>query len=663
MRNQTLKVRLNDAERGQDCYKKLLEDIINKKCILVVGSGISKKSFGKNRKTLPNWYEFLDCFIDWEYKNAKYSKKDHSELKRLLKDSNKFPIIAGDLLERTSKNELKEFLEDVFSPQDIHPSYLHKLISLIPFRAIITTNYDNLIEKAYYEINNRFPKILASDNINIDSNVPEQFFVAKIHGDIEDPSTIVLSQIDYMNLLHQSPNYLDFMQKLFKNYTILFIGYSFSDPDIRFIVDKLSFEENYCFLVLDNQNITQIECERYFKDKKIVVLGYDNFDKSYRRLDEGFKDICDFVVIKDYSLFQKISAAVYERHFSIMVLFGKVDKEDGFFIRDYFYRNKTFIVRAGNDDFKYSTIFERFNEIAPNIDFVLIYIGKSKLSNNNSNFYKAIKLVKQYKNRSNYRILVAATSHQNEKIEEMFSDHYTHYIKDNFSDIDISPIFQYASNLAFHSSNSSSFIIDKCVVCPYFSCKYDSMDIISKNLYSEYEEQIKEYTKYISEKKLENAIEIIDKLLSLSESKFERVFFRELIYEKIKCLFWQKLYIECLGVFEQYKIHQINNETFDILEYKVLCHSYLSNYEIALTIVNKLLEDCRDMFELQYMIFLKLKVLETAKKCLEHASLIKKYIADMPKEFNIISQLEKRLKKCFSCKHYSKQLEKTEEGS
>ncbi|MHA1420287.1 MAG: hypothetical protein ACTSPO_15335, partial [Candidatus Heimdallarchaeaceae archaeon] len=101
MRNQTLKVRLNDAERGQDCYKKLLEDIINKKCILVVGSGISKKSFGKNRKTLPNWYEFLDCFIDWEYKNAKYSKKDHSELKRLLKDSNKFPIIAGDLLERT----------------------------------------------------------------------------------------------------------------------------------------------------------------------------------------------------------------------------------------------------------------------------------------------------------------------------------------------------------------------------------------------------------------------------------------------------------------------------------------------------------------------------------------------------------------------------------
>ncbi len=659
MRVRSLKVRLNDVEKSQYYYKKLLEDIINKECILMVGSGISKKCFGKNRKTLPNWYEFLDCFIDWQYKNAKYSEKDYSELKSLLKDSSKFPIIAGDLLEKTSKHELKEFLENVFSPQDIHPSYLHKLISLIPLRAIITTNYDNLIEKAFYEINNRFPKILACDSISKESNVPEQFFVAKIHGDIEDPSTIVLSQIDYMNLLHQTPNYIDFLQKLFKNYTILFIGHSFSDPDIQFIVDKMSFEENYCFLVLDNQKITQIECERYYKDKKIIVLGYDNFDKSYRQLDEGFEEICKFLALKDYNLFPKISTTLYEKRFSIMVVFGKIDREDGLFIKNYFYRNKAFIVRAGYDDFKYSTILNRFDEIASDIDFVLIYIGKSKLSNKNSNFSRAIELVKQNKSRYRYRILVAATPHQNEKIGEVFPDYYTLYIKDNFSDIDISPIFEYISNLAFYSSNSSSYIVDKCVECPYYRCRYDSIDSFSKTLYSEYSEQIEEYKHHIAEEKFGNAIEIIDKLLLHPESKFEKEFFQEIIYKKIECLFEQKLYRECLNVFDQYSIHQINDVTFDILEYKVLCHCYLGNYEIALKITNKLLEDCRNISELHKMIFLKLKILETAKRCLEHVSLIEKYMADLPEEFGINSQLEKRMNNCFDCEHYSKQLKNT----
>ncbi len=658
MRQKIFNIRFDKPEKNQKYFNNLLEDIINNKCILMIGSGISKKCFGKDRKNLPNWYQFLESFMNYQYKNKKYSLKEYTEIKNMLKDSNKFQIIAGDLIEKTDIREFREFLENIFSPKDIYPSYLHKLLCLFPFRAIITTNYDNLIEKSYYEIYKRFPKLISYMDIKQGAEISKNFFIAKIHGDIEDPSTIIISQIDYMNLIHNSPNYIEFLSKLFKEYTFLFTGYSFSDPDIQFIIDKLSFNGTYCYLISDNAEVTPIECKRYFKDKKIIVLGFDNTDKSYNQLDDGFDQLLDLVLIKEKKLCSTLYPLIDNRNFVILILYGKNDKEDGLFLHNYFYRNKKILVELDNNDFKYSKIFNSFNEIAPSIDFIVLYIGKAKLNNISSNFLKAIEVIEKLKKKFHYKIIIAATPYQKEIIGEKFPDYPTFFLKENFSDVDILPLFNYTLNLSSYKLTSFSIGSGKSTICAHYKSKFESWDKDSYDLFLKYKDKIKEYRDLLAKKDYTKALEIINELISLSEFKFEKIFLREIIYDKIRCIYKLKKYKECLELFELYKIDCVNDETFRIFNYKAYSLSILGLFEESMKIANNLEINCINLLELQENILLKLKIFENTHKCLERVEFINKCLDELPNELELKSVLKKFLEMCLSCKHYAEQLEK-----
>ena len=659
MRRKIFNVRLNDSEKREKYFDKLINDIINNKCILMVGSGISQNSFGKNRKNLPNWYQFLDSFINWQYENNKYTKKDFFEIKKLLRDKSKFQIIAGDLIERTNKEEFKEFLEDTFSPKAIYPSYLHDLLCLFPFRAIITTNYDNLIEKAFYELNKRFPKIISYIDIKKGAEIPQNFFIAKIHGDINDPSTVVISQIDYMNLIHRNPNYIKFLKNIFQDFTILFTGYSFSDPDIQFIVNKLSFEDNYCYLITDIEEISQIECERYFKDRKIITLEFDNIDKSYNRLDEGFEQLLDLTLIKYKKLCSSILPLWNRNHFSVMVLYGKKDQHDGFFLQDYFYRKKKRIVNPNHKGFNFSNFLEDFSIIAPSVDFFVIYIGKAKVNKTKSNFLKAINMVEKFKKDFPYKIVIVATPDQKQIIGDKFPDYPTFFLKENFSDIDISPIFNYTSDLFSYKLKSTPSLYFKSTTCAYYQSKYDFWDKDSFNLYLKHKNKVEDYSELLRKGDYKNALSLIDNLLSLPEFHPVKNFFQEIIYDKIKCKFMQKEYKECLELFDLYKIDAINDDTFEIFKLKAISLSVLGLFEDSMKVADELENNCINLREIQKIIILKLNIFENTHKCLERVIFINKCLDDLPNELECIVFLNKALELCLGCTHYDEQLEKS----
>ena len=175
---------------------------------------ISRKCITKGRRPLPNWYEFLFSFIKWMNRRRKYENSYYSELKELL-TKRKYLIVAEELLSNCDENEFKDFLRISFDSKNIVPSYLHKLLSIIPFRGIITTNYDNLIELSYFENNKRIPKIVTNNDMlkGIDP-LKEEYFILKMHGDIEDPKSIVLSYRSYQNMMYNSPNYRNLIEEI-----------------------------------------------------------------------------------------------------------------------------------------------------------------------------------------------------------------------------------------------------------------------------------------------------------------------------------------------------------------------------------------------------------------------------------------------------------------
>jgi hypothetical protein len=116
-------------------------------------------------------------------------------------------------------------------------SPLHKLIVELGFPAIYTTNYDRNLETAFQFYKKPYAKIASAKDI---ATAPDGLtHIIKYHGDFDDDSSLVLTETDFLNRLSfDSPLDIKFRADALGR-TILFIGYSMSDPNIRLLLHRI----------------------------------------------------------------------------------------------------------------------------------------------------------------------------------------------------------------------------------------------------------------------------------------------------------------------------------------------------------------------------------------------------------------------------------------
>ena len=199
--NKTLRASYEESKRI------IREAQVNNKLVLFVGAGVSIDS------GMPSWKSAID-----EVKHRLGIEED---------DYLKIPQYYYDA---RGKKEYTALMRKIFKYGKPLPiKTVHRKIMQFNASTIITTNYDHLIEQAAEE-NAEVRQV-----ISCDSDLPYETAskeLIKMHGDFEHDN-FVLKEDDY---LHYSSNF-----KLIENYiksiigskVILFLGYSFNDPDIR----------------------------------------------------------------------------------------------------------------------------------------------------------------------------------------------------------------------------------------------------------------------------------------------------------------------------------------------------------------------------------------------------------------------------------------------
>jgi hypothetical protein len=117
-------------------------------------------------------------------------------------------------------------------------SEIHKLIVELDFPIIYTTNYDTWLEQSYDMYKRQHIKISnVGDLIKVKPGVTQ---IVKFHGDTEDDASIVLTESSYFNRLEfESPLDIKLRSDLLGK-SVLFIGYSLSDINIRYMLFKLN---------------------------------------------------------------------------------------------------------------------------------------------------------------------------------------------------------------------------------------------------------------------------------------------------------------------------------------------------------------------------------------------------------------------------------------
>lgn len=203
----------------------LLDALRNRDAILFVGAGVSMNV------GLPSWRKLVGEIAT----RVGYDPDIFSQLGDHLTLAEYYVLLHGSL------GKLRSWMDTEWHSGDqrkaVEDSEIHRMLVGLPFNIIYTTNYDRYIEWACEAQGREYTKITnVGDLVHIED---QKLQIIKFHGDFEDDQSIVLTESSYFERLgFESPLDIKLRADVLGK-TILFVGYSLSDINMRLLFYKL----------------------------------------------------------------------------------------------------------------------------------------------------------------------------------------------------------------------------------------------------------------------------------------------------------------------------------------------------------------------------------------------------------------------------------------
>jgi len=126
---------------------------------------------------------------------------------------------------------------------DMEPSIEHMSLRQVNWHAILTLNYDTLLERAFHGMGARTIASVISEEQAVRITARSSLPIIHLHGHIDHPSTIVLTLEDYRKYPEKHAIFLTIARQLLLQHPVLFLGFGANDPNFvawsGWIRDKL----------------------------------------------------------------------------------------------------------------------------------------------------------------------------------------------------------------------------------------------------------------------------------------------------------------------------------------------------------------------------------------------------------------------------------------
>ncbi len=216
--------------------------------------------------------------------------------------------------ERGSRAKLNQLLIEEFT-STASATENHKILCRLPIDAYWTTNYDRLIERSLEAVG-KTPDVKITPE-NLAHNVPKRdAIVYKMHGDVGHPDKAVLTKDDYESYNSARQLFTTKLQGDLISKTFLFIGFSFDDPNLEYILSRIRLllgenqRPHYCFFKRAIRSdfgsdaefhYAQIKQELRVKDLRrfsinaLLVDSYGEITATLREVEKRFRRMRVFI--------------------------------------------------------------------------------------------------------------------------------------------------------------------------------------------------------------------------------------------------------------------------------------------------------------------------------------------------------------------------------
>lgn len=265
----------------------LVEQIRAGKAILFLGAGASRGATANTKPTDPPSGKELGRLLSTKFLGGDSTDKALSVI-------GEYCIVESDL--RT----VQHYIADIFNRYT--PCAAHEAIADFRWAALVTTNYDQIIEKAYAANKDRLqspvPILRNSDRVDYELRAPDAVPLLKLHGCVS-----MVDEVAYPLILtiDQYVTHAAGREKLFNRFTeyageysVVYVGYQIEDSDIRAILlqlDKPEMSRPMQYVVTPNPSPRD---QRIWAAKKITTIDgtFDQFMAELQaRIPKGLRGI------------------------------------------------------------------------------------------------------------------------------------------------------------------------------------------------------------------------------------------------------------------------------------------------------------------------------------------------------------------------------------
>ncbi len=198
----------------------LIEQFARGNGVLIAGAGLAHSA------GLPGWPDLFEPLAD----RINLPAERRSD-----------PLKVAQYVEtEIGRPALIEHVQVQIDRPSLSPTESHRQLARLGARTWVVTGFDDLPERAVRERGERTVEVVRDQNLPYTSS--EAVTILKLHGDVQQPDTLVLTRSDYDSYFHRFPHIREKLSSLLLEKTCLFVGYDVDDPDFNQLCATLTYD-------------------------------------------------------------------------------------------------------------------------------------------------------------------------------------------------------------------------------------------------------------------------------------------------------------------------------------------------------------------------------------------------------------------------------------